>query len=228
MAYNKQNFIDGQTLFASHLNHIEEGLKALDSIIASGKIPVDTTLTLAEKAAEAKATGEAIAAIPRVDVSDIQPTDLKVKLWVDTNEDNESYMLPEIADNKISETDTWSSQKIAEEIRSSSSSILNLVYPIGSIYMSANLVSPATLFGGTWTQIKDTFLLAAGNTYAAGSTGGEAEHVLTVDEMPEHSHGLGYRNYKNMTTGGTLSIGGSQPHNNMPPYLTVYMWKRIA
>ena len=66
--------------------------------------------------------------------------------------------------------------------------IAGLMYPVGSIYISVNSTSPATLFGGTWEQIEDTFLLAAGSSYTAGDTGGEAIHVLTSDEMPSHKH----------------------------------------
>lgn len=73
--------------------------------------------------------------------------------------------------------------------------IFNLIYPIGSIYLSENSTSPATLFGGTWTQIKDKFLLTAGDTYKAGNTGGSsthkhttAGHTLTTNEMPSHTH----------------------------------------
>lgn len=65
---------------------------------------------------------------------------------------------------------------------------LNKVYPVGSIYMSVNNTNPGTLFGGTWAQIEDVFLLAAGQTYNAGDTGGAATHTLTVTEMPEHEH----------------------------------------
>lgn len=69
------------------------------------------------------------------------------------------------------------------------SDLANLVYPVGSIYMSTSNVSPATLFSGTtWEQIQDKFLLSAGSTYTAGSTGGEATHVLTEAEMPAHTH----------------------------------------
>ena len=71
------------------------------------------------------------------------------------------------------------------------------LYPVGSIYMSVNAVNPSTLFGGTWEQIKDTFLLAAGNTYTANSTGGQvshshatSDHTLTVEEIPQHNHGF--------------------------------------
>lgn len=122
------------------------------------------------------------------------------------------------------------------------SDIVNIVYPVGSIYMSVNSTSPATLFGGTWEQIEDTFLLAAGSTYSAGDTGGEAEHTLTVDEMPSHTHpnttsqggtsGSGWylRHIQSGNNGSiaTGSRGGDQPHNNMPPYLAVYVWKRTA
>ena len=122
----------------------------------------------------------------------------------------------------------------------------NNPYPVGSIYMSVNNKNPSTLFGGTWEQIKDVFLLAAGNTYAAGSTGGEATHTLTVEEMPEHQHSLYYRSiyaddgstsaitsksYGDGNTSkanGTLATGEGNAHNNMPPYLAVYVWKRIS
>ena len=62
------------------------------------------------------------------------------------------------------------------------------VYPVGAFYFSASSDNPATLFGGTWTQIKDTFILAAGTKYKAGTTGGEATHTLTAPEMPNHYH----------------------------------------
>lgn len=58
-----------------------------------------------------------------------------------------------------------------------------LVYPVGSIYVSVNSTNPGTIFGGTWEQIKDRFILAAGDTYSAGSTGGSADAVI-----PTHTH----------------------------------------
>lgn len=126
------------------------------------------------------------------------------------------------------------------------SALLDLVYPVGSVYISYNSASPATLFGGSWTQIQGRFLLAADSAHPAGSTGGEATHTLTVDEMPSHAHGLpGYTELLNSgddyhhssgagdhqftsTFNATSGTGGSQPHNNMPPYLAVYMWRRTA
>lgn len=64
--------------------------------------------------------------------------------------------------------------------------LLDIVYPVGSIYQSMSEVSPADVIGGTWTQIK-TFLYGADT---ANQTGGEAEHTLTTDEMPSHGHGI--------------------------------------
>jgi hypothetical protein len=147
------------------------------------------------------------------------------------------------------------------------SSIVDAVYPVGSIYMSVNSANPSTLFGGTWEQIEDTFLLAAGQTYTAGDIGGEAEHTLAKEELPtEH---MTFRRLYNAADGSTVDVmaasqtdgsigvadgtngrpdinfhaatisgittgqkamqytyGGDQPHNNMPPYLVVYMWRR--
>lgn len=132
--------------------------------------------------------------------------------------------------------------------RALSSLILEAVYPVGSIYMSVNSTSPATLFGGTWQAIQGKFLLGAyGNTYKAGSTGGEATHTLTISEMPSHNHAVYYPNagaddhsapvnYPDGPSDSTYyavgsytsSDGGGGAHNNMPPYLAVYIWKRTA
>lgn len=111
-------------------------------------------------------------------------------------------------------------------------------FPVGAIYMSYTSTSPASFIGGSWTRIQKRFLLAAGSEYDAGDTGGETEHTLTVNEMPSHSHTVGYENA--YSAGGsnhsvvsgsrisTSSTGGDQPHNNMPPYLVVYIWRRTA
>lgn len=68
--------------------------------------------------------------------------------------------------------------------------LVDIVYPVGSIYMSTSSTSPELLFGGTWEQIKDTFLLSAGDSYNNGDTGGEAAHTLTTAELPSHTHSL--------------------------------------
>lgn len=68
-------------------------------------------------------------------------------------------------------------------------SVINSIYPIGSIYITTSSVNPAKTFGvGSWSQITGRFLLSASNTYLAGNSGGEATHTLTVNEMPKHTH----------------------------------------
>ena len=175
------------------------------------------------------------------------------------------------------------------------SDLLNKIYPIGSIYISTVNTSPNDLFGGTWVQLQDKFLIGAGNTYELGTIGGEASHTLTTDEIPSHTHtqnahthtqlahhhklltnniwssnavglhdnaanigsyttrgvagveqsggGAYYAEYSsidnnlyvsteqptiNTTIATNQNTGGGQAHNNMPPYLAVFMWKRIA
>lgn len=99
------------------------------------------------------------------------------------------------------------------------SSIVDAIYPVGSIYMSVNSADPSTLFGGTWERIQDTFLLAAGESYAAGDTGGEAEHTLTEQELPQFTRKMVFRrfytanfanNYAPVVSTGSegISIGG--------------------
>ena len=127
--------------------------------------------------------------------------------------------------------------------------ILDNVYPVGSIYMSVNSTNPKNLFGGTWEQIQGRFLFGMNSSYPAGSTGGEITHKLTQSEMPTHAHYMASGNAGGdgtwkpdagwyLVTGvtddtttwwaqiGMNNAGGSEAHNNMPPYLSVYIWKR--
>ena len=143
-------------------------------------------------------------------------------------------------------------------VKFSGKTLFDIVYPVGAIYMSVSETSPATLFGGTWEQIQNRFLLAAGSSYTAGDTGGEATHKLTANEMPSHTHALrantswgesetlgAWKQYVSSgilmdagSSGTTITtsyyydvaqpVGDGKAHNNMPPYLIVYMWKRTA
>lgn len=131
--------------------------------------------------------------------------------------------------------------------------IFDLIYPVGSIYISVNEADPSTLFGGTWERLKDRFLLGAGDTYTVGSTGGEATHTLTLAELPPHAHSVRVDWTNSPSTTNTVSVNGvaasvssasgnlgidrdgsgtgsngsGEAHNNMPPYLAVFMWKRV-
>lgn len=118
-------------------------------------------------------------------------------------------------------------------------------HPVGSFYISMDGTSPSVLFGGAWTQISDARFLCAWTS--AGGGGGENEHVLTVSEMPPHSHittvGFGEDSSTNPPRGygvskGTINLwqtttfiantGGNASHNNMPLYMTTFMWYRTA
>ena len=90
---------------------------------------------------------------------------------------------PEYARNSL---DVYSKSEV--DFKLSASNLGNIIYPVGSIYLSVNSTNPQYLFGGIWEQIKDRFLLGAGDSYYAGSTGGEAMHTLTQNEMPRYSH----------------------------------------
>ena len=146
--------------------------------------------------------------------------------------------------------------------------IVDLIYPVGSIYMSTSSTSPSVLFTGTtWARIQGRFLLGAGSNTANTSTtygslsagainrttigeqGGEVSHLLTTEQIPSHYHngikwaggttitlgtsggslyGLSYGSSNNDGKITTEYTGGSQAHNNMPPYFVVYIWRRLT
>lgn len=162
-----------------------------------------------------------------------------------------------MSDNNDKTLDMSGARVMAERIRDEMHGLFDLlleaIFPVGAIYTSTTEDNPETLYGfGTWEQIKDVFLLAAGETYELGATGGAATHTLTLEEMPSHNHRLKtdinnepynitWPEWFEYTDGWTqeagetqapathtTKTGGGQAHNNMPPYLAVYVWKRTA
>lgn len=157
-------------------------------------------------------------------------------------------------------TDVYARNVYSERPDGTMLSITDLIYPVGSVYISVNSTDPGELFGGTWQQIKDRFLLSAGDTYAAGSTGGSADAVV-VKHLHQPSTGDGFNAYMSGTVervrvgtstasgarytivgkknassadasglrfaGSTDYTGSNGAGKNMPPYLSVYVWKRI-
>ena len=121
-------------------------------------------------------------------------------------------------------------------------------YPVGSIYMSVNSTSPNSLFGGTWARFANGRCLVGVNESdtdfsSAQKTGGEKEHSLTIDEMPSHNHeiklyessadtNVGHimrsKSITSTVNGVSERTGGNSAHNNLQPYITVYMWRRTA
>lgn len=118
--------------------------------------------------------------------------------------------------------------------------LLDIIYPVGSVYITFNETSPTDVVGGTWELLENAFLYSSAG--ATGTTGGEETHTLTVNEMPTHHHWCGfasggqagseyvtkYQQYAPYGGWNTEDAGGSQAHNNMPPYITVHMYRRTA
>lgn len=124
--------------------------------------------------------------------------------------------------------------------------IRDALYPVGSIKMSVNGTNPGTYLGGTWVAWGSGRVpvgVKSGDTdfSVAESYGGEKKHTLTVAELPSHAHPIPQHygdgnlhgwvqridevDYMMSETGYT---GSGQAHNNMPPYIVCYMWKRTA
>lgn len=130
--------------------------------------------------------------------------------------------------------------------------LVDLVYPVGSIYISTSSTNPGSLFGGTWSQYaQGRCLVGAGQgndgstsmTFTAQATGGEYKHSLTADENGKHSHnyyspvvqqvqnvssGNTYGNYNKSYMIATVTSGEGLGHNNIQPYTVVYFWRRTA
>lgn len=136
--------------------------------------------------------------------------------------------------------------------------LIDRIYPVGSIYIStSSTFNPQNVWGGTWRKTADgRCLIGANDTYPLGSTGGEAAHYLTGNEMPPHGHTAGTvagfkLNHRGIARNAldtnseqflwidqssnsgssvlsTNAEGGGASHNNMQPYLAVYIWERTA
>lgn len=119
-------------------------------------------------------------------------------------------------------------------------------HPVGSLYWSSSSTSPQTKYGGTWSQITDKFILAAGSVYSNGSTGGAPTVQLEIKHLPSHSHSISFSTGTQLVSdvgGGQGAYHGSpgylfttptigytgenKAHENMPPYLVRYCWERM-
>lgn len=141
-------------------------------------------------------------------------------------------------------------QRQIDELSNWQNTFLDTIYPIGSIYMSIDSTNPSSLFGGTWEpwgtgRVPVGIDLNDTDFNTVEKTGGEKTHTLSVNEMPSHKHNFAFAD-DNGTAGiydtfqyngwrqarlidATMdNTGGSQPHNNLQPYITCYMWKRIT
>lgn len=172
--------------------------------------------------------------------------------------------VPLVQTTGTSTTSAMSQNAVSEQLNQLKNTLINKIYPIGSIYMSLKNISPASFLGGNWTQIKSKFLLGADvdfetntiPTFKTETEGGNETVTLSLSQIPSH-YGHLYDEWLNKGTAkgrylnnshtaeyGTdgrgwdakygseyypagQSLGGGQPHNNMPPYKVVFMWQRV-
>lgn len=176
-----------------------------------------------------------------------------------------------VVDSLISGSDPYRNAPSINAVKEAIAAVWATIYPVGSIYITTDTVDPAVRFGGTWTQLKQKFLIAADDdnvSYVNGATGGAFSrdytpsgsvggHTLITSEIPSHNHSLNLATFHtdsvsddggggievnvvtDATAGNSGNAGGGGSHNHSftgsqatinttPPYLAVYMWKRIA
>lgn len=103
--------------------------------------------------------------------------------------------------------------------------LVDIIYPVGSIYMSTSSVDPSVLFGGVWERIKDTFLLASGNTYSEGSVGGSADSIVVEHNHEQNAHNHGQNAHNHAQNGHTHTPGSGRSFMTAP---TGSGWNEIA
>ena len=156
--------------------------------------------------------------------------------------DNKSELNNKIENNKTSILNLTNKEN--------SNNVFLKTYPVGSIYISTSSTNPSTIYGGTWERYgQGKTLVGLNESESEFSTvnkiGGEKTHTLTISEMPRHTHSLYMNSGTDDLSRGFWLVqdavpvstsraniteyeGWSQPHNNLQPYITVYMWKRIS
>jgi hypothetical protein len=131
--------------------------------------------------------------------------------------------------------------QIGLDVEIGGKSLIDIVYPVGSIYLAYNHTNPGTLFPGTtWARIYGAFPWFTDANGQIGLTGGERTVTLTASQIPSHNHGGTYTNagtartHAWLASGGTamgydtVNTGGGEAHNNMPPYIQIAAWRRTA
>ena len=120
---------------------------------------------------------------------------------------------------------------------------LDPLYIVPLIYTSVVATNPNSLLGvGSWAVMgQGRVLMGAGGSYGAGSQGGTATETLSLAQIPSHTHYSGWRTGSGTGSAGqyatlhegpasinTGAAGSGSAHNNLQPYLVVYMWKRTS
>lgn len=124
---------------------------------------------------------------------------IEFSLNSDNNSENTCVMfynveIPSFISSSVTDEDTESLMNTILSSTNFFQSLLNAIYPVGSIYMSVNSTSPQTFIGGRWERLQDRFLLGAGSSYKNGDEGGAATVTLTSAQsgVPAHTHGMSH------------------------------------
>ena len=185
---------------------------------------------------------------------------LMVNIAVMNRNRSQERELEEIAkeyNQNETDLDNAYAKAIGENDYATVSEITNIIYPVGSIYITTNNQNPREYLGGEWESFGEGRTIVGAGTgtdennvqkvFEIEQMGGEYQHTLSINEMPSHSHGL-YGAFDGRDTGAYPSVGdwaqidkgkwsasdwiqatgGDEPHNNLQPYIVTYMWKRIS
>ena len=164
---------------------------------------------------------------------------------INTDYNSETTSLTQTVTQQMQTTTETCTQQYQQMQQTVNNAVENAIsVPVGGIIMwsgaTSTIPSNYHICDGTngTPNLTNNFIVAAGDTYSVGATGGEATHTLTIDEMPSHSHNIttgtaGYSSsflpsVQQSGTYQTSSVGGSQPHNNLPPYYALYFIMRIS
>lgn len=159
-------------------------------------------------------------------------------------------------DKSASDNKTYINDTLTAEIDALFAGLLDKFYPVGTIYETTSTdldttTKMGTYFGGTWEVYGSgavTVCKSADTEFdTIGETGGAKTHTLNIDEMPSHTHIIEYPNPSGNVTAAVAQVGvgttdktygaemtktgwngGNQAHNNMPPYIVVYRYRRTA
>jgi hypothetical protein len=170
---------------------------------------------------------------------------------INTKADTSSPALTGIPTAPTADVDTNTTQiATTQYVQTELTNHLLSIYPVDSIYTSVSSTNPSSLFGGTWSAFGEGKVLvgkaSSGTFDTAGATGGAETHPLTEAELPSHTHTVSHTTIAERLYGGsdadrtrtdingsasnetTSSTGSGTAHNNLQPYVVVYMWKRTA
>lgn len=262
------------------MRNIKDNIKTIGDLetknITANKIVVNDAITDDKQATTKKYVNDEINTTKQAIT---QETDTKLATKADKTTVNS--LTNTVNTNTANTTTNATNIANLDKTKVSKSDLFNLVYPIGSIYISVNSANPGTIFGGTWQAYAEgRTLIGVGKSdigFAIGATGGESEHTLTQSEIPSHNHDVtidtailrgeadqdrcgfyggttdasgvfsysegsrvasswdnGQRTNKLNFNGDHKhyascdNTGDGHAHNNLPPYVVVYMWQRVS